>query len=214
MDHSDPVLPETEVTIARRAVLARYRQLVDQYLVIQSAKSALDQRAEQLLSGANDCFAAARVLQFDAVAFTPIWEAAVEAHQKQTAFLAHEALIDALARGPEEPKTSGPPPSSDGGTPQMPGAAHAGLTAPTIKDRVLVAAEKAYPNPVRVTELRQQFGQSGIVVHEKSLGVALYRWSKAGRVRREGRDWYYVPVNGSASMGPIPQIDLDGGLFN
>jgi hypothetical protein len=62
-----------------------------------------------------------------------------------------------------------------------------------IKDYVLEAAKQAYPNPVRATLLRKHLEEQGVTVHEKTMGMTLYRLSTQGLIKREGRDWFFVP---------------------
>jgi hypothetical protein len=70
------------------------------------------------------------------------------------------------------------------------------LHVPTIREFALDAAKAAHPNPVRASTLRAMFKERyGKDVHEKSMGMTLYRiGQKTGAIRREGpADWFYVP---------------------
>lgn len=68
------------------------------------------------------------------------------------------------------------------------------LPAGTIRDMVLEEAQAAYPEPVRATPLRVRLEQRrGESLHEKTIGMTLYRLSKDGLVTRKGRDWFFVP---------------------
>jgi hypothetical protein len=77
--------------------------------------------------------------------------------------------------------------------------AHSG---PAIKSLVLNAAKMAFPHPVQASTVRRDLAAQGYVIHEKTVGMTLYRWSKKDPavIRREGRNWYFVPqpapVNG------------------
>lgn len=67
----------------------------------------------------------------------------------------------------------------------------------TVRDIVLEAAERAYPNPIRATSVRQHLEAQGILVHGKTVGMTLYRLSQEHPplVRRAGKaDWYFIPV--------------------
>jgi hypothetical protein len=61
-----------------------------------------------------------------------------------------------------------------------------------IKDFVLECVQRAYPNPVRAAQLRRQLQELGRAVHEKTIGMTLYRLLKQGFLRREGFDWFYI----------------------
>ena len=63
----------------------------------------------------------------------------------------------------------------------------------TIKDHVLEAAQQAYPNPIRASALRRLLEEKGIKVHEKTIGMTLYRLSQRGLLTRMGWDWTFVP---------------------
>lgn len=82
-------------------------------------------------------------------------------------------------------------------------------TAFKVKDWVLQAVKDAYPEPVRATELRARLREQGHDIHDKTIGMTLYRWLKRGKVSRTNLDWYYEPE---------PLVDHDdrqpmGGLF-
>lgn len=63
----------------------------------------------------------------------------------------------------------------------------------SIKTMVLEEAKKAFPNPVRASVLRKTLQEArGEELHEKTVGMTLYRLLKAGRLRRDNWDWYYI----------------------
>lgn len=70
-----------------------------------------------------------------------------------------------------------------------------GADAKPVRESVLALAEAAYPNPVLATELRAELEkQRGSVLHEKTVGMTLYRLSKDGLMRREGqKNWFFIP---------------------
>lgn len=63
----------------------------------------------------------------------------------------------------------------------------------SVKDFVLAQVRQAYPQPILASEIRQMIENLGHDVHEKTVGMTLYRLSKKHRVRREGKEWYFVP---------------------
>jgi hypothetical protein len=69
----------------------------------------------------------------------------------------------------------------------------------SIKDYAIDAAKQAWPNPIRVSILRQQLETIGIKTHQKTIGMTLYRLLKEGLLRRRGRDWFFVPEDGRMS---------------
>lgn len=66
---------------------------------------------------------------------------------------------------------------------------------PSIKKFVQRAAQAAYPAPVRASSIRADLAAQGEDVHEKTVGMTLYRLLKKGVLRRQGFDWYFVPEN-------------------
>lgn len=70
----------------------------------------------------------------------------------------------------------------------------------SIKALVLEAVRMAYPNPVRAADVRRDLASRGHIIHEKTVGMTLYRWSQKGRVRREDRDWYFIPKPGAEKL--------------
>jgi hypothetical protein len=78
---------------------------------------------------------------------------------------------------------------------EPPPASSAAVRARTIKDMVLEAAQLAYPNPVKASELRDQFAKQGIATHEKTIGMTLYRWLRKGKLRRDRWNWFFVPTD-------------------
>lgn len=65
---------------------------------------------------------------------------------------------------------------------------------PSVKEFVLREAEAAHPNPVRASALRKLYQDKfGPELHEKTIGMTLYRLSRKQALRRRGIDWYFVP---------------------
>jgi hypothetical protein len=99
-----------------------------------------------------------------------------------------------------------------------PAIPRAGPNDQSVKAMVLQAAEDAHPQPVQASEVRRQLARQGYVIHEKTVGMTLYRWSLAGRVRRDGLDWYFVPHGthrqsiGCRGVEPEPEQQLAAAL--
>ena len=68
---------------------------------------------------------------------------------------------------------------------------------PTVKEFVLDAARIASPKRVRASELRKAIlDLFGLELHEKTVGMTLYRLMKEGWVTRQGADWFYNQNHG------------------
>ncbi len=67
-------------------------------------------------------------------------------------------------------------------------------SSPSAADIILEALSETYPKPLRSADFRRIIQERiGRAVHEKTPGMSLYRLSKAGKVRREGVDWFLQP---------------------
>ena len=78
-------------------------------------------------------------------------------------------------------------------------------SAQSIKAVILHAAEDAYPSPVRAAAVRGALTVNGYAIHQKTVGMTLYRLSLTGHVRREGLDWYFVPQPARKMLGECRQ---------
>lgn len=64
---------------------------------------------------------------------------------------------------------------------------------PKIKDIVLERLRQAGDVGARASEIKEFVSAQGIEMHEKTVGMTLYRLSNDGLVRREGRTWFFIP---------------------
>ncbi|MGY3486109.1 hypothetical protein ACVW1C_003992 [Bradyrhizobium sp. USDA 4011] len=68
---------------------------------------------------------------------------------------------------------------------------------PKVKETILERLRLAAPNGLKAAELRQYYENAfSAKLHEKTIGMTLYRLSKDELVRRDGRVWFYVPPEG------------------
>ena len=68
---------------------------------------------------------------------------------------------------------------------------------PKVRDAVLDRLRLAGSSGMKATELRQYYENAfSTKLHEKTIGMTLYRLSKDAVVRREGRTWFSVPLKG------------------
>jgi hypothetical protein len=104
------------------------------------------------------------------------------------------------------------------------GAARVGISDPprpklemSISEFILSEARMAYPNPVRASDLRRKLTDDfGMTVHEKTVGMSLYRLSQRNPalMRRTGKlDWYYVVPADFREVESPPSIQDEEGLF-
>jgi hypothetical protein len=83
----------------------------------------------------------------------------------------------------------------------------------SIREAVLDLAKAAFPQAVFAAELRKALEkQRGGTLHDKTIGMTLYRLSKDGLMRREGqKNWFYVPPLTAETKNPGAE---DAGAFN
>jgi hypothetical protein len=153
----------------RATILARCRQLCVDHDNAQHNVGLVQAHQRELMAEINDCFSAARLFGFDLLAE-----------------LQNEGMDD-----PRQPTSCVTTPAAPNLSPLPAGPIV--MVRPTIKAMVLEAAEKAYPSPVRASGVRLDLATRGYTIHEKTVGMTLYRWSVRGCTRRDGRDWYFVP---------------------
>jgi hypothetical protein len=150
-------------------ILTRYRQLCADHDTAQQNVERMQQHQLGLMAQINDCFAAARLFGFDLVAE-----------------FQHEAKGDPSQLPLQAPNPIIPPLFPVGATPTP-------RRERKVKDLVLDAVEAAHPLPAKVADIRRDLADKGIAIHQKTVGMSLWRWLRNGRVRREGQNWYFVP---------------------
>jgi hypothetical protein len=79
-----------------------------------------------------------------------------------------------------------------------------------VREIILEAAERAHPAPVRAADLRRLVAEQGLAVHEKTVGMTLYRLSQTGQMfRRAGTiDWYFKP-KAEVEKSTAPEDELE-----
>jgi hypothetical protein len=130
------------------------------------------------------------------------WIAQAQARQAELAAAAQKCLEAAQVFGfdlQEAWVESGGEPAQT-----LPAAPAAQSPPIKIKDFCLAEAFSAYPGPVQAAELRAKLSAQGIEVHEKTVGMSLYRFLREGLIRRDGRNWYFVPED---ERKPKPTLD-------
>jgi hypothetical protein len=68
------------------------------------------------------------------------------------------------------------------------------LPRPTVREVALMRLRAAGDKGAKAAEIRDYFERTyGEVVHEKTVGMTLYRLLKANLVRRDGHTWFFGP---------------------
>ncbi|MBS0258815.1 MAG: hypothetical protein JSR13_13985 [Proteobacteria bacterium] len=70
-----------------------------------------------------------------------------------------------------------------------------GETQTNIRELVLQFLGEAGADGAKATQLRQRIEGVGIDMHEKTVGMTLYRLKEAGQVKREGRTWFLLSTS-------------------
>jgi hypothetical protein len=78
---------------------------------------------------------------------------------------------------------------------------------PNIKDFVLTRLQQAGGEGVKVASIKEFIAGKGIEMHEKTVGMTLYRLSKDRLARRDGRMWFFVPQEEETNASNIQPND-------
>jgi hypothetical protein len=121
------------------------------------------------------------------------------------------------------PPPSPPPPPPVVGPPPPPPPAQAAVIypaavttplRPTVREVALMRLQAAGDKGAKAAEIREYFERTyGQVVHEKTVGMTLYRLLQANQVRRDGHTWFFGPPSaetknpGAATPGPRNVFD-------
>jgi hypothetical protein len=62
-----------------------------------------------------------------------------------------------------------------------------------VRSVVLQQLEQAFPGSVKAADIREVLANMHVDVHEKTVGMTLYRLSLKGLARRIGIRWFFVP---------------------
>lgn len=150
------------------AIGAKREALTTELQDIRQKTKQFAQREQQILRDLRDCDAAERLFRKDPTAPSLFPIVAVGGGGAGTQFL----LTD-FALG---------------------GAGGAVATTPRIKDVVLQQLEVAGPVGTKAKFIRSYIEQTlNTAIHEKTVGMYLYRLLKDGKARREGVRWFFVP---------------------
>jgi hypothetical protein len=84
----------------------------------------------------------------------------------------------------------------------------------SIKDFILAEGKQAHPHPVRASDLRKKLEALGHAVHEKTVGMTLYRLLRKGYFTRDKRDWLYVPDDQRGTQNKTPSDDQSEGALD
>jgi len=66
-------------------------------------------------------------------------------------------------------------------------------TPPKVREIVLEQLIAAGSGGIKASSIKEHMVSQGIELHEKTVGMTLYRLSRDGISRREGRIWFFVP---------------------
>lgn len=158
------------ITDRFRVIAAEYQNLEGQIRAAQETIAKLQSQLEPLRQQAGDCYAAARVLNFDLIARV--------AAPPPTYPLSSEMTFHIEA--PTPPVTVMPATRS-------------------IRDEILALAKTAFPEPLRAASVKEQLEKTRGPLHYKTVGMTLYRLAKEGKmVRRGQKNWFYVPPHDDA----------------
>lgn len=187
-----------EVIVAKRdRLLAERADLIDQ----RSAILMRIRRADRELA---DCRAAARLFDLN-IEFPEDDERASHARREHEAMAEREERIRYMERrrlAEEQNRLVHLNASAVPGDkvpqlaqPKSPAAQPSPVRRPPLREIVLEQLKITAPAERKAAELREYIERTyGEIIHEKTVGMTLYRLSKEGLVRRDGHNWFLGTV--------------------
>jgi hypothetical protein len=175
------------IIVAKRdALMAERGELLEQ-------RTGLIGRLRQVDQEIADCRSAARLfsLEIDLPPEDPAdaQRETIIFQQNQMAVQRARQLATARAAATETP--TAPPPSSTTAPPQS-------FTSPrpSLRQILLDQLKLAGAPGSKAVPLREYFQSTyGLVIHEKTVGMTLYRLLKEGLVHRDGHTWFFGPAS-------------------
>jgi len=169
-------MEENETSVIRNATLKKFNELLDRQSYITKQIEALNQEALTVDEGIQGCRTVAKLFHFDLP--EPVEERGEQQH----------AAISLLPSGPA-------------GSPPKPGTRQKSVSDGTVKDFVLKHLEAIYPETVRSRNLQEMYErETGQNIHEKTMGMTLYRLLKDELVSRDGWNWRFNPGNTPSAL--------------
>lgn len=193
---------------AEAVILAKREELLRERAQLQEMRADILARTRRNERALSDCRAAARLFQVDIdfpsddddpereylrrramnderemrereMRTRALIAAQAEARrQEERNRISHLHQPDLIQIDPPRPEVTTPPP------PQ---------TRPTLRVFLLDALERAGANGGKAAVFRELFERTfGEMIHEKTVGMTLYRLSKEGLVTRDGHNWFFV----------------------
>lgn len=183
-----------EAIVAKRdKLLAERGELMEQ----RSEILARIRRAERELA---DCRAAARLFQLD-IDFPEEDERAVSARREYDMIAEREERLRQISAHRLTERTReatqkalGHALVAQATTIQAPLPAAAPAKRPPLREVLLDQLRQAGEGGAKAADLREYFERTyGVIIHEKTVGMTLYRLSKDMLVHRDGHTWFFGP---------------------
>jgi hypothetical protein len=148
--------------------------------VVQAQKREMEERLAALNARMSDCQAGLRVFGYD-TARREDWSRLWAEHRE-----AAERLIGVPHAASTTRVAADAPPAP---------------YAPKVKDLVLARLEAAGETGTRSGPIHDWIAQRHrMTLHPKTVGMTLYRLARAGRARRAGQTWFFVPREAGEGM--------------
>jgi hypothetical protein len=169
---------------AAAAIEARQQHLLGKRERIVQTIASLNEEIKQIERGIADCEAAARVF---GVELAPVSSVLGKASVSGAGWVRAHGVV---------------------GTPTV-------RTTPSVRDLVTEQLQRAHPEPLRAAALRDWLLEhQKMDVHEKTVGMTLYRLAQKGLARRERHNWFWVPETerdnrpeGQSQSGGHPDLE-------
>lgn len=215
---ADDIPQDPQLAATAKLIAEKRDQLLAERTQLREAREALLARSRRVDREIGDCRAAARFfglnLEFPEdpgeLSDRDLHLRRLREHEMATAREAgrlaaqrslfnephHVASLPGVGRPipppPPPPVPIPPPPAPPAST--LPSAGLGPQPRPTVREVALMRLRAAGDKGAKAADIRDYFERTyGEVVHEKTVGMTLYRLLKANQVRRDGHIWFFGP---------------------
>jgi hypothetical protein len=200
---------DTQLSPAAREILAKRNHLVAEKEELAKRREALLAEQRRNARDLADCRAAARLFGLS-LDFPPD---EVEEGRVHIGVLSRDAMTGQIITHRDITRGSIPPglvlKSEPFRAPVI--QPNAILSPPPMREFALAYLMDAGDAGSRAAPIREKYERKyGVTIHEKTVGMTLYRLSKENKVRRTGQTWFFVPPEqaetenpGAVTPGPV-----------
>lgn len=179
-------MAENETVVIRCATIKKFNRLLDRRSYITQQREALNRESLTVEEEIEGCRTVAKLFHFD--------------------------LPEVAQESDNQDSSKAAPPSIEVSESQKKrGSRQKSVSDGTVKEFVLNHMKEIYPETIRSRNLQEIYErETGQIVHEKTIGMTLYRLLKDGLVSRDGWNWQLVPTVAPSSPADEAVVYVHG----